>query len=406
MVNSVGFHRTWHRRASSTILYPFGRISIAVIEMILLQPSGFLIVAALYPIFAITPIAIFLALFIMQYLRTRQKMFFHLSILFVTTILNQGCLILLVVIMREQLAVLLFIAAQVLEVTGMLVMVIVLEAFEANRPFSPRVAGFVAIAAAIVGALLSGPQLEATPYTTLLGHGFMVHFSQLDVAGILMSAFPLLVVIWLIGSFFTKRKLTRSREQRGLLFWLYVGIFLAQLAGSFVPVAIESASGSSLLDVASNIGMTRVVGIVIIGLAFYRVAKKPWLLQLQRIHVLLVYAKNGITMFSQRFREDISDTDVQLLAGAISAVASLFRESTKVTSPIEAIQFKGKVVRVLDRGEFTCAVMVDYASQASDSAHRLFVQEFETTLAAEIAGFTGEVSRFEKAEGIAAKYFA
>jgi hypothetical protein len=246
----------------------------------------------------------------------------------------------------------------------------------------------------------------AVPLATPLGTGFVVNFARFDVAGLLLAMFPLFVVAWLVVSFVTKRKLARSKEQRRLLFLLYLGIFLAQFTGSFAPVAIESTSGSAFRDVASNIGITRVIGIVIIGFAFYHVARKPWLLQLQRIHVLLVYAKNGITLYSRRFREDISDSDVQLLAGAISAVASLFRESTKETSPIETIQFKGKAVRVIDRVDFTCAVMVDFASQASDDAHERFVRDFETIFAAEIAGFTGEVSKFDKAEGIAARYFA
>nr|MDO8086206.1 hypothetical protein [Candidatus Sigynarchaeum springense] len=372
----------------------------------ILQPSGSAIISAVYPFLAITPISVFLLLFLARFLKTRQRMFLHLSFLFVSTILNQACLMIMAISSSPVLAERLFLAAQVLEVTGMLVMVIVLEAFEENRPFSPRVAGFTAIASMIIGTVISGPKLEAIMIVTPLGSGYMIHFIRPDVAGVLMGAFPFLVGIWVIKSFITKRKLTKSKEQGRLLFLLYLGIFVAQCAGTFAPLAIETSGSYTLKDIAWNIGILRVVGIGIIGLAFYRVGKKPWLLQLQRIHVLLVYAKNGITLFSQRFREDISDSDVQLLAGAISAVASLFRESTKETSPIEAIQFKGKAVRVIDRDDFTCAIMVDYASQASDSAHKLFVQEFETIFAAEIASFAGEVSRFEKADVIAAKYFA
>ncbi len=368
----------------------------------LLQHTFF---AGLYPFFAFTPLTIFLALFLFRFVKSRQKMFLHLAFLFIITIVNQGCLMLMVISNVVVVAQVLFLFAQVLEVTGMLVMVIVLEAFEENKPFSPRVAGFTAIAAAIIGAMISSPQLEAESFVTTIGSGLLVHFTRLNVAGVLLSAFPLLVAIWVVVSFFTKRKLSRSKEQRRLLFLLYFGIFLAQFAGSFAPVIMQSVDIRNL-DAASNLGILRVIGIVIIGFAFLRVAKKPWLLQLQRVHVLLVYAKNGVTLYSRRFREDISDTDVQLLAGAITAVASLFRESTKETSPIETIQFRGKAVRVIDRGAFTCAVMVDYASQASDSAHRLFVEEFETAFAAEIAGFTGEVSKFENAEKIAAKYFA
>ncbi len=361
--------------------------------------------AGIYPFITFTPLTIFLAFFLLRYVKSKQKMFLHLAFLFVITIVNQGLLMLMVTINEVVAAQVLFITAQVLEVTGMLVMVIVLEAFEENKPFSPRVAGFTAIAAAIIGAMISFPQLDTEPFLTAIGSGFLVHFTRLNVAGILLSALPLLVAIWVVVSFFTKRKLTRSKEQRKLLFLLYLGIFLAQFAGSFAPMVLQSVDIRNL-EAASNIGIMRVIGIVIIGFAFLRVAKKPWLLQLQRIHVLLVYAKSGITLYSKRFREDISQTDVELLAGAITAVASLFRESTKETSPIETIQFKGKAVRIIDRGYFTCAVMVDYASQASDSAHKLFVQEFETTFAAEIAGFVGETSKFSKAEDIAAKYFA
>lgn len=371
------------------------------------QPSGFAIIAILYPFFTITPLLIFLALFLVHFKKIRQKMFFHISMLFAATIINQACLMFMVVTSQEAAAKALFIAAQVLEVAGMLVMVIVLEAFEENKLFSPRVAGFTAIAAAIVGAMISGPDLVATPIDLPITSGYIIGFGRRDMAGFLMGIFPLLVVIWLVRSFITKRKLTRSQHQRHLLSWLYVGIFLAQVTGSLAPVLVDSMNpGGMLRELSANIGIGRVVGIVMIGVAFSRVAKTPWLLQLQRVHLLLVYATNGITLYSKRFREDITDTDVQLLAGAISAVASLFKESTKETSPIEAIQFKGKSVRVIDRGTFTCAIMVDFASQASDDAHERFVRDFETAFAAEIAGFAGEISKFEQADAVAAKYFA
>ncbi|MBN2150513.1 MAG: hypothetical protein JW839_03600 [Candidatus Lokiarchaeota archaeon] len=372
----------------------------------ILQTTGFGIAVAFYPFFAFTPVAVFLMLFLRQFTRTRQKMFLHLAMLFASTILNQACLICMVLVSRESVAKGLFIAAQVLEVTGMLVMVIVLEAFEENKAFSPRVAGFTAISSAAIGAIVSEPVLETITVEMPLGTAYLFRFYRFDVTGLLLGSIPLLGILWILVSFATKRKLARSGEQRRLLFLLYLGIFLGQFTGTFAPLAIESASSHGLGDLASSVGLTRVVGIIIIGFAFHRVSRKPWLLQLQKIHLLLVYAKNGITLYSRRFREDISEDDVQLLAGAISAVASLFRESTKETSPIEAIEFKGKAVRVIDRDEFTCAVMVDYASQATDDAQERFVRDFETAFAAEIAGFTGEVSRFEKAEGIAAKYFA
>jgi hypothetical protein len=116
-------------RTNEANLYRLARVTRPVNAM-LLQHTFF---AGLYPFFAFTPLTIFLALFLFRFVKSRQKMFLHLTFLFVITIVNQGCLMLMVVANVAVVAQVFFVIAQVLEVTGMLIMVIVLEAFEENN---------------------------------------------------------------------------------------------------------------------------------------------------------------------------------------------------------------------------------------------------------------------------------
>nr|MDO8109423.1 hypothetical protein [Candidatus Sigynarchaeota archaeon] len=372
--------------------------------MILQQPLLALL-AMLYPIVSFLPVAIFLLFFIRQHAKTGQKMFLHLAALFAVTLANQGCMIISSVANVQAIAEIFFIIAQIIDIDAMLVVLMVLEAFEESKPFTPRVGLFAALAALIIGTIIADPTLTTESITTFIGNTYIVQFQRQTITTFFLLMYSLLVFIWLAFTFFKKRKLTKNMKQKHLITWLFIGIFLSQMVGSFTPAAIETSIHAYLREITMNIGLTRVIGTIIIGLAFYKVNKTPWLLQLQRVHVLLVYAKNGVPLYSKTFREDISDTDIQLLAGAITAVTALFKESTKTTTPVESILFKGKTVRIIDRGSFTCALIVDYASQASDSAHVQFTREFETRFAAEIASFSGNVSKFTNTEEIAVKYF-
>jgi hypothetical protein len=215
--------------------------------------------------------------------------------------------------------------------------------------------------------------------------------------------------LWIFFTYIRKMHDTKNRTQRRLLTWLFGGILLSQLGGLFGPISTNAPSTATLsFDLFLGPGLmsiVRILGICLIGIEFLRAAKYPWLLQLQKVHLVLVYSRNGLPLYSKILRPDMNDQDVQLLAGAFSAVIQLFKESTKTTEPIEAINFRGKLVRIIDRGDFVSAVMVDYSSQASEMAHENFTKEFETTFAAEIAGFNGNVSQFSSADQIAAKYF-
>jgi hypothetical protein len=311
----------------------------------------------------------------------------------------------------EALAETLFIISEIIELIALVVFMAIFASFEENKSFSPRVSGFALLVALTIGSLLATgfAGLDATPLVTKLGLTYIVQLLHDDFTALLLLVLAVFTYLWIFIAFVRTMHETKNRAQRHLLTWPFGGIFLSQIGGVFGPVSTNSQATKFSLDIIIGpglMGIVRIFGICMIGVAFLRVAKYPWLLQLQKMHLLLVYSRNGLALYSKIFRQDIDDQDVQLLAGAISAVAQLFKESTKTTAPIEAINFRGKVVRFIDRGDFVSATMVDFSSQASEMAHENFTKEFETKFAAEIAGFNGNVTQFSSAEEIAAKYFS
>ncbi|HME53569.1 MAG TPA: hypothetical protein VKM55_15190 [Candidatus Lokiarchaeia archaeon] len=337
-------------------------------------------------------------------MKSKQKIFMHLVFLFSISIANQGAELLTNIARVADIAKATFVASQVLEIIALILLLVILETFEENKAVSIRIAGFLAIGAMIIGSMIGGSNLIANPTQTPIGTGYIVQFQHKTFTEVLLVGFAGLTFVWLVITYIKKRKTTRNVRQRSLVTWLFIGIFLSQVVGSL---------GSGVLDPTNRVSgqfwegvsIIKTIGIIIVGIAFYRVGKTPWLLQLQKTHLLLVYSKSGLPLYSKIFREDIAEHDIELLAGAITAVTALFKESTKETNPLESIRFKGKVVRIIDRGTFVCAVMVDYTSQASDSAQDNFANEFGTRYAVDLLSFNGNVSKFDTADDIAQKYF-
>ena len=86
----------------------------------------------------------------------------------------------------------------------------------------------------------------------------------------------------------------------------------------------------------------------------------------------------------------------------------------KIKSPIELligiqktvpIEFEKKKLRIIAKEHFLCALMVDYSTQSSESAHKQFAQEFEEKFDKSLIDFNGNIGQFRVAEEIAGKYF-
>ncbi len=162
----------------------------------------------------------------------------------------------------------------------------------------------------------------------------------------------------------------------------------------------------AILFAIGGIELNNNIGMFIIGLAFYRASKQPWLLQRQKVHLLLLYNKAGLDIFSKIFSEDITPEDVTLLTGGFTAVSSMFQEATKSGDKVQSIQFEGRTLRLLNREFFVSALLVDYTTQASELALQKFTEDFEKKFDNELRTFAGNVSKFEKARVIVDQYFS
>ena len=129
-------------------------------------------------------------------------------------------------------------------------------------------------------------------------------------------------------------------------------------------------------------------------------------MQRQQIHLLLVYSKQGLDLFSKIFRSDMSPSDVTLLTGGFSAITSLFQEMTKSSGEMQTILFENKELRLLKRKDFIVAILEEYATQASQLALEKFADEFENEYGDALEEFSGNVSQFQSAVSIANKYFS
>lgn len=355
----------------------------------------------LFPVFTILPVVILFLWFCRAAVETRQKMFAYVAFLFATSLASHLFSIMSNFAPEQAAAEALYVVSTVVGMVALYDLILVLEMFEENKAFSWTQMGFTVLLALVVGSILTEPGVVSTE----LENGYLVTTEH----GTALATFQLLFALAAavrVGAFFVRsRKATRDPKQRHLVTWLFVGILLSQMVGSLLPVALRPTREVGY-SVASFGTIFNTIGLVIVGIAFLRVGKEPWLLQRQRAHFLLVYSREGLALYAKTFHEAIDANDMTLLTGGFSAVTSMFQETTKVVEPLEAILFRGRELRVIARERFLCALMVDYTTQASEKAHERFVQEFERRFHEALEAFDGNVNKFRAADEIAAKYFA
>lgn len=119
----------------------------------------------------------------------------------------------------------------------------------------------------------------------------------------------------------------------------------------------------------------------------------------------MIYSHDGLTLFSKTFSKEISSHNINLLAGAFSAVSSLIKDSTKSTGNVETIILEEKILKIINRDSFICTLLVEYSIQASEEAHKNFALDFENRFYQDLPNFEGEVSIFKKADNLVSKYF-
>ena len=66
---------------------------------------------------------------------------------------------------------------------------------------------------------------------------------------------------------------------------------------------------------------------------------------------------------------------------------------------------EGKLLKIINRKSFICALLVEYLTPASEVAHEKFVEDFENEFHEVLENFSGEVTNFQAADKISEKYF-
>ncbi|GAB4313421.1 MAG: hypothetical protein Kow0069_14480 [Promethearchaeota archaeon] len=359
--------------------------------------------------FTFASVVVVLSLFVffaVKAVTTRQKMFRALAGLFLAYVVTHVASMSYIVAETAERQRVAFLQVQVFELLSVYGLVLVLEMFESNRVVAGRQVLFVVLVSMTLGALLSNPPLTSV---SVSGRDLVV-FARPALAPLLRLLFDLVAATWMFVVLVRSYRSAKVKKQRGLVLALVVGLVLSQLVGSALPTTIEEiprdAPPVDLLGVAVLVGFAQNVGMIIVGFGFLWVQNYPWLLQHQRVLLLVVYKPEGTTIFAKTFSERISDSDAILFTGGVSAVAALFGETTKTSTPIKAILFEDFELRVVQRPLFTCALVEEYSSQATEEAHKRFVEEFETRFSDELKAGGANVSAFQAAGEIAARYFA
>lgn len=303
-----------------------------------------------------------------------------------------------------------FIWSQVFEMLMFYVLVVVFEMFDKNIQFSRRQTVISFLLFVAIGGLLMNPELRVE----VVQDKYLISFAQSNIITLCQLLFNFIAGIWLTWMLYKSRKTATSKKQKHIIFYLTIGLFMAVFLPSLPNVFRETFQPIVSLPEGITIQMvtafleniTQSAGMLIIGYAFIKISKHPWLLQRQKIHWLLVYSRDGIDLFSKPFSSELTAEDMTLITGGFSAIAALFQEATKTPGDIQSILLEGKELRLIAREQFICALLVDYNTQASELAHHRFADEFESRFKKELNEFKGQVSEFYPAKEIALKYFS
>ena len=357
------------------------------------------------PLILLIPSIIFQIIFLRDFIKTKQKMFGFLAILFSTYLIRFIFQANERFSLSEGEIILFFIFFQIFDMLALYSLILVIEVFEKNIQFSWRQILMTILVFIAIGGMISNPDLESQPIEGLI----FISFKRMSFEFIFRMLFHFIAGMLLVIALHRSIKSAWSLKQKSLIKWLTCGIIftffmplIPQIAISILPqVSIEFLTTTSLIqELFQNFGM------VIIGVAFLRVSKNPWLLQRQKIHLLMVYSQSGLKLYSKAFIKELTSDDLLLLAGGFSAVTSLLKEATKTTGQVKAILLEGKELRIINRENFICVLLVEFTTQASELAHEKFTLEFEQKYKEELKNFNGEVSLFNSAEALATQYFS
>ena len=265
---------------------------------------------------------------------------------------------------------------------------------------------FAMFAAFAIGGMIINPSLIITP----IENTYLVYFYPNSAEAAYKGGFALVVGFWLIFALYRSYVHANAPMQKSLIKGMFYGALITIFIGSIIPVAVEYATTQGIFrydaTTISIIGSVfQDLGMIIIGIAFMRVSRNPWLLQTQQVYFILVLSREGLDLFSKTFKSSISPTDLTLFSGGFTAVSAMFQEVTKSNSTVKSILFEGKELRLLNRKDFICALLVDYSTQASELAQQKFANDFEELFEEDLQKHDGNVTTFSLAGQLAELYF-
>ena len=188
-------------------------------------------------------------------------------------------------------------------------------------------------------------------------------------------------------------------------------MFLSQIVGVGLSGLLEvggklQLSSRYTLFSLTGIQFTQDIGMFLIGLGFFRISKHPCVLQRQSVQLLVVYNKDGVDLFSKRLSLILPKMMLRCSLAHFRQFHPCFKKRQKYLVQPNILAFKEEKVRLINRKNFTCALMVDYSTQASELAHQKFTNEFEHEYGTDMENFCGDVTHFQKANKIAEQFFS
>ncbi|MHA1745822.1 MAG: hypothetical protein ACTSWW_07470 [Promethearchaeota archaeon] len=369
-------------------------------------PGDFIFLIGFYPILTILPVIGFFIYFLRKHRKTNYRMFAYLTLLFGASILSHIFSISSFIALQSKSAIVLFLLGQLFDLVSLLALMVLLSVFQHRRAISGSQLILISLIAGIMGIMLTdaGIEIHSTESPWLIG------FVNSSLIPMLIMSFSVIATMVLIQAYRRSYRTTSNLHQKKLLRLLFSGIIISQLFGSFIPHFFITLF-SSLLHVGEFFlfplfAIVKIGGLILVGYAFYKVGKEPWLMQQQQNHFLLIYTTSGTALYTKSFREDISAEDMNLFSGAFSTISSITQDVTKISESIKTILFENKELHVMSRETFICILMVDYSTMASFQAQKEFTREFEAKFHRQLTHFAGDVTNFKEADELVRKYFS
>jgi len=367
------------------------------------QNEFFVEIMLLIPLIFLTVTIVFLILFIQEYLKTKHKMIGYLIIFFLNSLFLNVFQV-FEIITSGEVRVYSYMIVEVFTMLSFYIMVVILEVFERDVSFSRRQSILSILIFTSIGGMISTPTFKSIP-----GQIFEITWADEENLVYIQIIFFIVAAISLISMLYRNYKTAWSIKQKKIIRWLFIGVFFSIFFPIIAYLIIIFLTEISELILAIFLLLSLFImnsGSIIIGVAFLRVKKEPWLLQRQKVHLIIVYSRDGIQIYSKIFNKSLSESKTVLLTGSFSAITSLFQETTETAGAVKSVLLEDKELRIINKDHFVCAILEDYSTQASESAHENFTKDFEKAFKEELEGFDGEVSVFQSADQIASKYFS